>query len=264
MRSWLLIPLFALSAASHATTPPTQADLSATGKIVVGPDGRVTSHEMDGKLAPAVAELVERNVASWRFAPILVDGVARAAETRMRLEIRADAGKDGSYRLSIQGASFGEPTANRNNRRPKYPPRAIPMGLGARVLMIAKLDSKGEVTDVHAYQTSLDHTTRTEEQARLFRTMFERASAAAVRHWKFTPGEVVGGQPILDSVMVPIVFEMRPRGGSASGWRGYSAGPVTPAPWATDDSLAGVDTASLEDGQAAALGSRFKLINQAF
>jgi hypothetical protein len=264
MRSWLLTVLFALSFASHAATPPTLAALSATGKIVVGPDGRVTSHRMDGKLAPAVVELVDRNVALWRFEPILVDGVARAAETRMRLEIRAVAAKDGSYRLSIESASFGEPTANRNNRRPQYPPRAAAIGLGARVLMIAKLDAKGHVSDVHAYQTSLDHKARSEEQARLYRAMFERASAAAVRHWKFTPGELVGGQPILDSVMVPIVFAMGPRHRNESGWLGYTAGPVTPAPWVTAESLARVDAGSLEDGETAALGSRFKLINPKF
>ena len=266
MRSWLLIPLLALSFATHAATPASELEMSAAGKIVVGPDGRVVAHQMDGQLAPAVADLVGRNVESWRFEPILVDGVAREAETRMRLQIRADAAKDGTYRLSVHGVSFGEPTADRRNRPPKYPSGAMAMGVGARVLMIAKLDSKGLVTDVHAYQTSLDRATRSDAQAEQFRTMFERASAAAMRRWKFTPGELVGGEPIVGSVMVPIVFEIARNGRrrNASDWRAYASGPVSPAPWVTEDSLAGVDAGSLQDGESAALGSRFKLTNKAF
>jgi hypothetical protein len=63
-------------------------------------------------------------------------------------------------------------------------------------------------------------------------------------------------------MMVPVSFQMYP-GSTASrnDWRAYLPGPISPAPWVTEDSLARVDPNELEDGEAAALESRFRLIS---
>ena len=267
MRSLLLMLLSAFVLPAFATgtaTPAAELDTSVTGQIVVGPDGRIVSHVVDGEPAPALKDLIDRNVATWRFEPILVDGVARKAQTRTRFAINAIPDATGNYTLSIKSVSFGEPKANPGNRPPRYPPRAVATRVGARVLVIAKLDARGRVADVHAYQTSLDRETGSEPLARQLREMFERASLAAIRKWSFTPGALVGGEEIEGSVLVPIDFQMAVPGQrrTASAWRAYIPGPISPAPWVTEESLAGIDPHALGNGESASLDSRFRLIGE--
>lgn len=259
MRSWSLLLLAAFALPAFAA-PPHELEMSTSGEIVIAADGRVVSHELDPGLAPVVKDLVDRNVRNWRFEPILVDGEARPARTRMQLALSAVPDDEGNYTLRLDNVWFGLSKPDPRNRPPQYPSEALSARVGARVMVVAKLDAQGHVVDVHPYQTSLDRPAR-EGLARRLRVLFERAGLAAVRGWKFAPGEMIHGEPIGGSVMVPIVFQAigSERKSSASEWRAYVPGPISPAPWVTADSLAQIDPNRLEDGASAALESRFRL-----
>lgn len=261
MRSFLLLLSCAFALPAFADKPQAELDMSTSGEIVIAADGSVASHELDPGLAPVVKDLVDRNVRTWRFEPILVDGQPRPARTRMQLALRALPNEEGNYTLRLENVWFGVTKPNPRNRPPAYPRSAISARVGARLMVVAKLDARGNVVDVHPYQTSLDRQTRGDGMARRLRGMFERAGLAAVKGWKFTPGEMINGEAIGGSVMVPIWFQITENGRkpSESEWRAYVPGPISPAPWITEESLAQIDTNALGEGDSASLESRFRL-----
>jgi hypothetical protein len=241
-----------------------ELDLLSSGEIVIGPDGAVLSHALDPGLQPQVRELVEKNIRTWRFDPILVEGRAVKARTRMNLELSALPNAAGNYVLRVERAWFGAPRASADNRPPRYPREALEARISAKLLLLARIDEQGRVVDVHPYQTSLDRETRTDDAAKRWRRQFERAGIATVSKWRFDPGEEIGGQLVGGSVMVPIYFQITPPGGSRTAmesWRAYFPGPVSPAPWVTDSSLVGLDPDALRDGDALPLDSRFRLVS---
>jgi hypothetical protein len=265
MRSnpWLLVLLAALgsSASMAADAPRAELELSVAGDLVIDPSGSVREYKLDSGLQPTVAALVEKNLATWRFEPVIVDGRAVVAKTRMNLTIHAMPQGNGDYVLKLQDAGFGGPTARGDVRPPRYPTKAIRSRLGARVLLSVRIDAQGNVVDVHPYQTSLSQHGR-EAVARRWRTLFEEASIAAVREWKYTPGESLDGRAVGSTVMVPIVFTVTegPRSKALSAqWRAYAPGPVTPAPWVDADSLAAIDADTLDEGESASLDSKVRL-----
>lgn len=261
---WLVgAGLLAGTGASHvvAAEAMPELEMSTAGEIVIGPDGRVTSHQLEAGLAPVVQALVDKNVKTWTFEPILSEGRAVSARTRMQLALSAVPDRDGNYVLKLDNVWFGLPTARNLHEPPAYPPAAIKAGLGARVLVQARLDDEGNVVDVHPYQTSLDRIVGTEGRTERWRKQFERASLAAVKRWKFTPGESIGGQPLASIVLIPVSFQIyaNSAGPSHSDWRAYHPGPITPAPWVNPESLAHLDADRLETGDVGALDSRFRL-----
>jgi TonB family protein len=257
----LLGLLFAASVVVAAPQP--EFELSTSGEIVINADGSVRSYALKGKsLGKPVDELVQKNVKSWRFEPVLKDGKPVAAKTVMSLTLLAKpVGED--YVISVNDVSFGRSEATSNIVPPRYPADAIRERLGARVMLAVKLDAQGNVLDVHPHQTSLSKG-GTEARARRWRRLFETASVDAVKAWKFKPGEEIDGQPIGNTVMVPISFaitEGSRRKSLDDQWRAYLPGPVTPAPWVDAAAAGKVDTDALVQGEGAALDSRFRLLS---
>lgn len=259
----LLLPLVLSSTASRGAEVEPEYALSARGEIVLEADGTVRSYTLDGGLAPQVSDLVSRNVATWRFEPILVDGEPVVARTRMSLSILASPDHEGNYVLRVADAWFGDLKARSAQSPPRYPRNAIKAGIGARVLLVLKLDAEGNVVDAHPYQTSLSQR-GSEARARRWRAQFEKASIDAAMRWKYEPGEIVGGKTVGTTLMVPFEYTIVQGMKSAeltNHWRAYAPGPITPAPWVDASSLASIDTDGLADGTAAAVDSRFRLVS---
>lgn len=231
------------------------------GEVVIDPHGRVQSWRMDDGLAPVLAALVQRNVEQWRFEPILVDGKPVAARTRMRLSLLAQPRDGGDYALSVDQVFFGDMKQRKVQAPPQIPRNFIKDGIEARVIVLARLDAQGNVVQVHPYQTSLS---RKGAVAR-WRSAFEKASLEAVAQWKFEPGEEIDGQVSANTVKVPITYLVASGSSRAElakdmkRWRAFIPGPVSPAPWPGAEAVDAVDDAALEDGQAVALVSRFRL-----
>jgi hypothetical protein len=249
----LLLP--AVAQAQRGVDPELSIDV--TGHIEIGPDGGLHMLELDKGLSPSIERLVEQNLRQWQFEPVTVDGRPVIARTRLRLMLSAEKVEEG-YQLRVEKAWFGEPTRTSKLTAPRYPVEAARANLGARVFLVLKLDADGNVIDAHPEQTSLSAIARDEKSAQKWRAMFEKASLAAAKSWKYDITEAVEGAPVaMSSVRVPVTFTI----GSPpdNKWQGFIPGPRNPAPWAVNEMAFNQASDDLRDGDAQPLDSRFKL-----
>jgi TonB family protein len=242
----------ALLAGPHpasAQAPP--QELVVAADVRIGADGSVADYRLDSDLDRRLAERIEREVRGWHFVPVLKDGQAVAAKTRLLLTLEPAA----EYgRWTIVDVSPGQPAlARRALLMPDYPLAALRAHLGARVVLVLRLDPRGKVAAVHVEQTSLNRP-GDDKLAAQWRAIFEEPSVRAARGWKFFPPEDVDGQALGTSFRIPIVFVYY--GDRA---HRYYPGPVTPAPWlpASADDQSARD--ALDSGEMQPLDSRFKL-----
>lgn len=246
----LLTPLPVLSQST------VEYSLDATGTIEIGPDGAVRDYRLDKGQKPAVAAALDKSIRGWRFEPILVDGRAVIATTRMRLELEALPISADEYGLKVGSVWFGEPDRENHLAPPLYPPKAMRQGLAARVLLVLRLDYGGNVTDVHTEQVSLDRRNPDGGSIERWRHTFEEAAVTKARTWKFTISELVDGKPASNTtIRVPVVFTLS--SSDSNQWQAFVPGPRHPIPWG-DASLASFAPA-LGDGDMQPLDSRFKL-----
>lgn len=240
-------------------------EMDANGEVQIAPDGHVTDYRLNSKLAPMVANLIDRNVRAWQFEPILVDGVAVTAKTSMHLHLKAEPidGKD-AFSLRVANVWFGNPNRKSSGkmRPPHYPPSAVRAHTGARVLLAVHVDETGKVVEVFPYQISLSKDAGGETE--YLRKLFEQASVEAARHWEFEVASTAGGKPLDAHLIVPTVYFLCDDPGSCRHgdgvWRSFVPGPVTPAPWMQKTQFAeNADFSALGDGQTLALDSRFRL-----
>lgn len=235
---------------------PHEFELNITGKIDIGPDGLVRSHQLDDKVSSGVRSLVNKAIEQWRFEPVLIDGRPVIARTKLHLSIEAKPVTADSYQLTMQNVWFGESWLAEKMNSPRYPDDALRIGLGAKVLLVAKLGANGEVVDVYARQTSLSHPGREKVEQRWRRT-FERASIAAAKKWRFKPNATASDKATNSVVMVPVQFDVGDRS-STKGWHAFVPGPINDSPWPEEDRRL-ADISGLKDGEAASIDSRFKL-----
>lgn len=253
----LLLPLCCSAAAAERPAP--EYTLSVQGELVIAPDGSVQAWKVHGRdLAPSVSGLLQRSVEQWRFEPILQDGAPVAARTRMALNLEL-VPRGADYVMRVTDVYFGSLEPDKSNRAPSYPAGAVRKQIGARVLLALKLGADGRVLAMHPWQTSLTQD-MSDMAAQKWRRRFEQATMAAAAEWKYVPGESVGGVTVESSVIVPVEYRIdRDAGRNGNAWRGFLPGPVSPAPWTDEDSVAALDADGLPDGQAAMLDSRFRL-----
>lgn len=250
----LLLPL----AANADEKPSPVFELSATGDIEIGPQGKVYSYELDEGLSPPVEKLLAQSIAQWRFEPITVDGEPVIAATRMRIDLQALPAGNDEYRLRVEDVGFGEPDrGDRDMHPPRYPRDALRAGVGAKVVLVLKLDAQGDVQRVHTEQVSLSHESRRKSENRRLRLLFAEASAEAASDWSFEINVVLGGNPVGTSIRVPVTYNLG--ASAANDWHGYIPGERHPIPWPTGDALAGAGVAPLADGEVQSLGTRFEL-----
>ena len=262
-RSALAVAMFAAAFAASAVEKP-ELDMDAGGTIEIGPDGLVRNFQLNNRLTRKVAEMVERDVRTWQFQPVLVDGTAVAAKTGVRLTLTAipQAGASDRYVIRIANVIFGAPNPLAHMKAPHYPESAVHAHVGARVLLNLRLDENGKVAEVMPFQTSLDVRTSSENEAERWRKVFEQASIRAVRDWQFELTETINGKPIGTKVLLPLSFFLchEPcRSADSDGtWKAYIPGPEHPAPWSGTAHVV-TSQGALKDGQALAADSRFQL-----
>jgi hypothetical protein len=251
--------------AAKAAQPAATYAMEAVGEVQIAKDGHVSDYRLGSKLPEEVAKLVDKDVRSWTFEPILIDGQAVVAKTSMHLRLSAEPvpGDKGSYAMRIVDVRFGEPQRSGQMKPPHYPREAVAARLGARVLLSLHLDQAGNVIEVQPYQTSLAARTRSEREAEEWRHAFERSSMAAAKDWHFDMTETLNGKPRDTTVIVPIVYftvERLSQANSDGVWRGYVPGPIHPATWVHKEQVAdNRDYSDLKDGEALSLDSPFKL-----
>jgi len=254
-----LVLLLALPAGAQAQAEP-EYSLDATGEIQIAPDGSVHSYKLDKGQKPMVEQALDKSIRHWRFEPITVEGRPVIAQTRMRITLQARPAANGDYELKVSNVQFGEPGRRNKMRPPRYPTEAAMAGLGARVVLVLKLDRAGKVVQQHVEQTSLSARAANEKVAEDWRRRFEQVSIAAAKHWTFDLTEIVDGKTSESSVRVPVeFFTSRGRGGRDNTWSRFIPGPKHPVPWVDPATLASQTGDDLGNGDVQPLDSRFKL-----
>lgn len=258
---------FANAPASAAGRAAATYEMVASGEVQIGVDGRVSDYRLKSELAPAVAALVNRSVRQWRFEPILKDGRPVIAKTALRIGLTAERAADDPdhYVVRVAGVDFGAPEFRGGGKPPHYPRSAVRARLEAKVMLALRIDEAGKVVEAVPYQTSLGARARSDSEAETWRKIFERASVAAAKTWQYNLTEDIDGRLAGTYALAPIVFSLvRPheRADGEDKWQGYVPGPVHDIPWDVDQGGPATDRASrLADGEAAALNSRFRLVD---
>jgi len=261
--AWVLCSI-GFSVTAWTQKGPPILEMSADGEVQIAPDGRVSDYRLQSKLEKAIADVIDRNVRGWRFEPVVIDGRAVTAKTAMHLSLKAEPadGKADSYTLRVTSVRFGEMKMKGHFKPPQYPISAVQAHVGGKVMLAVRLDETGKVVDVQPYQTSLDARARNENEAEHYRHLLEKASVEAAREWQYDLSEKVDGKAVGMIAMIPVEYSLcsmpcsRPQSGS---WRALIPGPMHPASWMNRQVADNQDLSSLQNGEAAALDSRFHL-----
>lgn len=218
------------------------ASMVVTGQIGVDERGNVVSHQLDQveKLPPAVVGLLAKAVPQWRFEPVVVDGVARPARSKMRVRVVARKQDNGDFQVEFRDADFpganpapGTYVSAKQMAQPRYPANALRNGASAAVFVVVRVGPEGRPEEAVAEQVNLPFVAA-EKVMEGYRRLFADAAVRAAMKSEFNPataGEDVG-KPT--SVRVPYVFQVH--GGNLidvpyGEWAAYVPGPFQPAPW---------------------------------
>jgi hypothetical protein len=228
------------------------AILSASGKIQIGPDGKVLSHQIDVKVPASVAEAISRNLATWTFEPILEDGRPVIAETRVNLSIEAVEHSADEVALRLKRVWFGDEAIASRTKSPSYPIGALQRGIQAQVTVALRLDEEGRVVEAHPYQTRFA-TDVNPRLAKRYRASFERATLKAAREWQYSadisrPGGV--------TLLAPITYSIGVDG--RMDWLILGEGEIVPPPWPMDGPMPS-DIEALPNGGAMLADQRIRL-----
>lgn len=239
----------ALCGATFAQTPSAvrkqaEASMVVTGHIVIEPNGAVRSYALDqqDKLPAPIVDLMRSNIGTWRFEPVMRDGVATAAQAPMNVRVVATPEDDGkTFSLRIAGATFGDGPADeqpryKQRRAPSYPQEALHARVAGTVYLLVRIGRDGTVDDVSAEQVNLT-VVDTERGMQRWRKVLADASVKAAHDWTF---EVPAAGAHKDDgewvVSVPVAFHLSPWGtldrpAGYGTWEGYIPGPKQTIPW---------------------------------
>lgn len=181
---------------------PARFTAQLEGELVIGPQGQVLelAFKDAGWLGEDVRRGYEAKVREWRFEPVLVQGQPISARGRMRLELLAERDDEArTANFAIHRAVFLDPETYRGPdrvpslRAPLYPRDAALTGIGALVVVAARVDAGGKPTEA---ATEYLHLTGPDPgaQGRRFANQFQRATLAAIKYWTLqgvAPGELV-------------------------------------------------------------------------
>ena len=263
-----VLGLMLLGGAAAAATPSQDAGtvlpdatykLTVHGDLYIGPEGTVTDLELrNADLTTEIAALVDRQVRKWRFEPILVDGRAVNAKTRMKLELSLEP-VAGGHQLRVVGVGFGNPVRHsRRLRPPDYPMEARRADVGADVTLLLTIDAEGRVAKVDVRSTSLTGKGPQEVMV-AWADMFEHSAKLGARRWRFEMTESVDGKPVSTRVLVPVSFRIE---GMERNW--VTMVPVVrPGHYlergSRDDDARLADASGGGTGEPQAIDSRFRL-----
>ncbi|MGN7832827.1 energy transducer TonB [Pseudoxanthomonas sp. 22568] len=224
-----------------------EASMLVTGAVIIEPDGTVAKLDLDQreKLPPAVAGLIDKAAASWKFEPILVDGVGRRGKARMSLRVVANKLPNGDFQVALRGGHFGDEAISPEERQkrndsvrsvkllpPAYPGGVARAGAQGTVYLVVKVARDGTVADVIAEQVNLGFVgnERLMQQAR---DAFSESALAVAKKWIFRPPtEGAEAAAPFWLVRVPVDYKMPEKKAPGYGrWEVYVPGPRQSAPW---------------------------------
>ena len=213
--------------ASHAAGPGAvrktiESSMLVTGWVSIAADGSTTKLELDEKekLPDVVVSLIQKGGATWRFEPVLVDGVARKAKARMSLRIVAKKIDADQYQVSIRSSYFGAEAVTPEEyvqqadsikpiamKPPLYPENAARMGARGTVYVVLKIGREGTVQESFAEQVNLQ-VIGSDNEMKQMRGILAKSALGAAKKWTFQfPATGENAKQDLWVVRVPVDFQ---------------------------------------------------------
>lgn len=229
MKLWIASLLLALAGTAHAAdTARFTAEVG--GRLTIGPEGQVVDVQLrDAEwMGEAVVEGYLETIRGWRFEPIIEDGKAINATGEMRLRLAALRNDtDKTAHFAIEQAWFPDPEQSRElpegmKRQPVYPADAARNGIGAVVILVARVDDQGVPRDVAVDYLHLSGRNPGSHEKRLA-GQFAKVSEAAARHWRLEGADARG------LVRIPVKYTPPAFSPPRAGWeRVYPVALETP------------------------------------
>ncbi|WP_374602069.1 hypothetical protein [Arenimonas sp.] len=230
MKLWMVGLLLALAGGVQATDTA-RFTAEVQGRLTIGTEGQVLDVQLDDAdwMGEPVVEGYKQKIRGWRFEPVLENGEPVNASSPMRLRlaaVRNDVEKTAYF--AIEQAWFPDPEQSRAlpegmNRHPVYPADAVRNGVGAVVVLVARVDGEGEPQDVaveYLHLTGRDPG----NQGRRLAAQFANASKAAARRWRLEGADADG------LVRIPVKYTPPAFSPPRAGWeRVYPVAQETPA-----------------------------------
>ena len=233
---------FSAPAAQHGKmSKQVEASMVVTGELMVAPDGKVESYQIDraDTLPPETREMLAKAIPNWELEVAKADGSPlqspAAVKMSVQLVARPIADDDENLRVTIQDTAFWDPKAEFDAKAkgklapPKYPPFAARAGMSGMVYVVVLLNSDGNVAETHVER--VDMTVLADEKTlRKFSKVLAESAVAASKEWSFTiaPGRFAKG-PV--AVRVPIDFRLAAGNREYGQWQAYVPGLYAPIPW---------------------------------
>ncbi|WP_246197346.1 protein tonB [Pseudoxanthomonas sacheonensis] len=259
----LLCPAVAGAAKRSEILKQVESSMLVTGTIETRADGTVSSTTIDKpeKLPGGVVDFVQKQVATWKFEPVVIDGKARPTRSPMSVRLVAKRLDDKNYSIGIRNANFegtapreGETLTGMKLTPPSYPQSVAMSGASGVVYVVVKVGKDGHVADAIIEQVNLK-TVGLESEMAAWRKSLSNAALQATRKWTFatpTKGELADDE--FWSARVPVAFHMDKRFDAAYGkWELYIPGVRQTIPW-SDEDRPGFSPDGLADGGVYMLG----------
>ncbi len=245
----LLLAAFGSARASDLRLP-------IQGEVGINEQGEVFDYRTSSELSPLVLELVDKHVRSWKFQPVVRNGVAIPAKAAMRMTLTLRP-VDAGYEARIEEVHFSGIRKSITMEPPRYPPQAARVGVGGDVLIAVRVDAAGQVVEAAAIQHAWPYRSMSLSAVDNWAPVFAKASIAAAMRWKFEPAGP-GDEPDT-TLVVPIDYRMEGMPTAGKGWRREVAGPLSPIPWLNPERQS-FDVDDLRHGQALVVGESVKLL----
>ena len=263
----------ALAAGADAVRKQAQASMLVTGSIDVAPDGSVQSYAIDHaeKLPPVVVELLGKNVPTWKFEPVCVDGKPVLATARMNLRIVARRSDDHHFSAGIVGAQFGQDheaatdnVSYKTREQPHYPSMAVESRVSGTVYLLLRVGRQGQVEEAATEQVDLGVYANDADMER-FRNTLAKAALKATAQWTFNVPTT--GKHVADDywvARVPVNFSLSadrkadPHDQYGQ-WQSYVPGPRQLVPWIEKSRLMAGDADATPAGSISQLDQSLHL-----
>ncbi|TBR39785.1 MULTISPECIES: energy transducer TonB [Dyella] len=215
------------------------------GNIVIATDGSVKEVAIDDQVVAGtpIGHMVLQAAMQWRFEPVIRDGAAVVAKSRMSVRIVAKRKEDGNIDVRINGATFGDGTTSEELRSdkanyakghmPRYPESGIRSRVQGTVYLVLHVNREGKVVDIDAEQVNLKNM-GPERLLAAFRKDFAESAIKAARTWTYT---IPTSGPLADRndwiVRVPVAYDLWVDGKKPEPtfWQTYMPGPRNDIPW---------------------------------
>lgn len=238
--------------AKQAETMPVESvvAMQVDGWLSFDTVGAVEDYRITTQLPESIRAALDGTVRKWKFHPVMVDGVARRATTRMRVTLAANQEADGIH-VKVDNVVFPteqgdvtakvdgqpEPISGKKLRPPGYPVGLMQQGVSGAVLLAIRVGPDGRAAEVLAVQSMLYDVRGGPSALRVGIRMLEQSAVDAAKGWTFNvPATDKPRNADEQTVTVPVDYVMgKAKVNPAGKWRTIVRIPKRTIGWMTPE-----------------------------